>query len=84
VVVVRTVFATLAGIGQLGGLALMAEGLFLPSPSNASGSNPYDSNRGETAHNVQQLRLDSKPSPQWFFSPVASESSFGLSVAGQF
>lgn len=40
-VVIRTIFATLSGVGQVGGIALLAEGLFMrtesrPAPAAAS------------------------------------------------
>ncbi len=34
-VVIRSVFAALGGIGQIGGLALLVEGLFLPTSTSA-------------------------------------------------
>jgi hypothetical protein len=44
-VVIRSVLATLSGIGQIGGLALLAEGVFLPT--SASGESRTVATRSE-------------------------------------
>jgi hypothetical protein len=73
-VVVRSVFAALSGIGQVGGLALVTEGLFLPTSSTAPSS--VESARG--------IPVDAVATPRFVFSPVASDSGFGFNIAGAF
>ncbi len=72
-VVVRTFFATLSGIGQVGGLGLIAEGIFMPTGP-------------ESATTSSVLTQASVPAPetQWVLSPTADESSFGVSFSGSF
>jgi hypothetical protein len=72
-VAVRTVFAIFSGIGQVGGLALVAEGLLLPT-SDASSS----------ADSARAMRRDVVATPRFVFSPVATDSGFGLNLLGQF
>jgi hypothetical protein len=72
IVVVRTVLAAIGGIGQLGGLALIAEGLFLPTSAPSA-----------QAPDVLESANDSAPTHVWI-SPTASDDGFGLSVGGAF
>jgi hypothetical protein len=79
VVVVRSVFAALSGMAQIGGLALMAEGLFLPTAGEApSSAQSADRFRGT------EFQSTADATPRFIFSPVASDTTFGFNVAGQF
>jgi hypothetical protein len=77
-VAIRTVFATLSGLGQLGGLVIVAEGLLLPTAASAQSESLASDTQPAISH------VTVAPEPQWFFSPVASDTGFGLSVAGEF
>ncbi len=81
-VVLRTVFATLSGIGQVGGVGLIIEGIFMPTSTGKESSSSLltqtsalrtpDSTRARAAQ------------PQWMLAPTMDESSLGLSVSGSF
>lgn len=73
VVVVRSVFAAFSGIGQLGGLALITEGIFLPTSDAPS-----------SALSASDLQHAESVTPRFVFSPVASDTTLGFNVAGQF
>lgn len=74
-VVLRTVMATLSGVGQLGGLGLLIEGIFVPTEAPERSSATLQ--QGEISGRTQA-------STRWFVSPVASEDTVGFSVSGQF
>lgn len=74
-VVLRTAMATLSGLGQLGGLGLLIEGLFVPTKAPKQSSATLL--QGENARPTQAKS-------NWFVSPVANEDTVGFSVFGQF
>jgi hypothetical protein len=72
-VVVRSVFAVISGIGQLGGLALITEGLFLPTADAPS-----------SAQSAREIQHPSTATPRFVFSPVATDTTLGFNLGGQF
>jgi hypothetical protein len=70
-VVLRTILATLSGIGQLGGVAVIAEGLFVPTA-------------GEPVRSTVARSVEPGTPASWEFTPIATDAGVGFGVTGQF
>ncbi|MEY4547316.1 MAG: hypothetical protein RL685_3511 [Pseudomonadota bacterium] len=71
VLVIRTVFGVLSGVGQAGGLLAIAEGLFLPTAAAAPGA---DIRPSATARSQRS----------WAAVPVVLPDGAGLELVGRF
>lgn len=68
--VVRSVLAGLSGVGQIGGLGVFIEGLFLPTQRRQP--------------QVGSARRDEGFFDRLYATPIATEDATGLSIGGQF
>ncbi len=68
--VVRSVLAGLSGVGQIGGLGVFIEGLFLPTQRRSPA--------------VESARRDDSFFDRLYAAPIATEDTAGLSIGGQF
>ena len=76
-VVARTIVASLSALGQAGGLALMVEGLFLPtSPSQRASAGRRERRPIDTAGSARD--------GDWYAAPFSSRDGFGLLFGGTF